>query len=109
MNWRRGLLRLWLVVSVAWAIGSMFWLAHVGAEIAQQQMDNTCNLGMTSEEFGKCVEQAQGPAEGGTWTLAGLRNGWWLLMVAPPILLLVFGAMLFKVFAWVTLGFSAPK
>ena len=110
MNWRRGLLRLWIVASVAWAIGMTIWLTHQGAEFAQLLVDLRCDaLRMTSEEWQECYKNAQGPAEGDTWFLAGLRDGQWLLIMGPPVLLLILGAVVVKTFAWVARGFSGIK
>ncbi len=38
MNWRRGLFRLWAVLSVAWAIPA-FWM------VSDCVIDNTCSAG----------------------------------------------------------------
>jgi H+/Cl- antiporter ClcA len=100
------LLRLWIVASVAWAIGVAIWLMHQGAETAQLFVDIRCNELMNTSEWMQCFREAQGPTEGGTWFLAGLRSGQWLLIVAPPILLLIVGAVVVKTSSWVTRGFS---
>lgn len=110
MNWRRGLLRLWVVASVAWAIGMTIWLTHQGAEFAQLLVDLRCDVSrMTSEEWQECYKNAQGPAEGDTWFWDGLRSGQWLLIVGPPVVLLILGAVVVKTCAWVARGFSEIK
>ena len=110
MNWRRGLLRLWIVASVAWAIGMTIWLTHQGAEFAQLLVDLRCNaLRMSSSEWQECWRKARGPTEGDTWFLAGLRSGQWLLIVGPPVLLLILGAVVVNTCAWVARGFSGIK
>jgi hypothetical protein len=54
-DWRRGLLRLWIVASVAWAIGMTIGLTHQGAEFAQLLVDLQCDaLRMTSAEWQEC-------------------------------------------------------
>jgi hypothetical protein len=107
MNWRRGLLRLWIVAFVARAVGMTIWLVHQGAEFTQLVIDRECSsLRMSPDEWSDCLREARGPTEGDTWFLAGLRSGQWLLVVGPPVLLLILGAVVMKTGAWVARGFS---
>jgi hypothetical protein len=96
--------------SVAWAIGMTIWLTHQGAGFAQLLVDLRCDaLRVTSEEWRQCYKNAQGPAEGDTWFLAGFRSGQLLLIVGPPVLLLILGAVVVKTGAWVARDFSGIK
>lgn len=106
MSWRRGLLRLWVVASALWAIGMASWLVYQGAETAQLLVDLRCDpLKMTSPEWQECWLNARGPTSGDSWFLAGLRSGQWLLIAAPPVVLLILGAVIAKICAWVRRGF----
>ena len=106
INWKRGLFRLWLVASIIWIFGSLFWLLNASSQEAKLLVSLRCNpLEMTNTEWHECYERQKGPAEGGTWFSAGFRSGNWLLLVVPPILALAVGAILIKVTMWIRRGF----
>jgi H+/Cl- antiporter ClcA len=108
LNWRRGLLRLWVVASIAWAIGTTIWLLYRGAETAQL-LAGRCDTLTDTANWADCFRNAQAPAEGDTWFWSGLRSGNWMLIVVPPTLLLFFGAVVVRTCTWVARGFSSDR
>ena len=107
MRVKRGLFRLWVVVSIVWAIGSALWLAWQGAETQQMFVDLNCDP--FKDDFAECWRRWRGPSEGESWFMAGLRSGNWILIAVPPVLLLIFGAIAVKVLGWIVRGFTRPS
>ena len=102
MNWRRGLFRVWVVATAFWLLGSIWWLAHEASETHQLLVEMNCSVfKMSDSEFSKCWEKYRGPSEGDTWLAEGLREGNWLIIFAPPILILVVGIIFIWIVIWV--------
>lgn len=110
MNWRRGLLRMWIVATILWLLGSTWWLLGEGYEQQKLMANLKCDIRtLNLAEYGECFRRQVGPSEGDTWFLAGLRAGNWLLLVAPPVIVLFLGMIFFKVGKWVMRGFSDSR
>ena len=116
MNWQRGLLRLWILMSVAW-VGLIGFLAYGDESLT------TIYRAPTQEESATCIAKLppqlgnQGTAESGAellrcgaekpvkainYTVATLFAGEALV---PPVLLLFLGFAI----GWVLLGFKPAR
>ncbi len=107
MRFHRGYFRLWLVAAVIWIIGSTFWLLQDAAEFADMLVSRDCDIFGDDAEWKACNEKQEGPPGGGTWFTNRFSDGsGWLILLAPPMLLLMFGFVFLKVIGWITSGFK---
>ena len=102
MRVRRGLFRLWIVASILWIVGIIWWMNHQSAEFADGMIRLGCEF--PSPEFGVCVREKRE---------LGYRDFWfkmkslelWAFVALVPILALIAGWIALKVSTWVTRGF----
>ena len=107
MRFHRGFFRLWLVAAVIWIIGSTFWLLQDATEYADMLVSWKCDAFGDSAEWKACYDKQRGPPGGGTWFTNKFSDGiGWLILLAPPVLLLMFGFVFLKVIGWITRGFK---
>ncbi len=107
MNWRRGSLRLWVVLTVLWLVGATGWMAHLGNEQHRQLARLNCEDLLLSDfdAYEECYNRWRGPSSGETWFMVNMREFGWLVWGVPPIVLLIFGGMALKTAGWVSKGF----
>jgi hypothetical protein len=104
MSWRRGLLRLWLLISAIW-IGLVAWIAYYNAVVPRQAAAayNACFEARKADStlgnpFG-CFDGASPFADLVPWSSDIIKYGTWAF--APVIATLVLGFSI----AWVLAGF----
>jgi hypothetical protein len=82
MNWRRGMLRLWIVVSLVWAAGILVWILP---------------------------NPPRSPAEGGGHAFQAGDLAFVIIMMAlPPIAVLIGSVLATGVVRYVVKGFRSP-
>ena len=105
MTWKRGLLRLWLIVSLMWllfaGVSTGFVAAVVGAVSPPPTMAH-CNSLPLKQSF-NCVGQIDAYNRSPPPDMAVAAHDALLLGVIPSLVLLVIGYSL----AWATSGFRA--
>ncbi len=102
MRVRRGLFRLWIVASILWVVGIIWWMNHQSAEFADGMIRLGCEV--SSPEYADCVREKRE---------LGTREFWakmksleiWAFVALFPILALIAGWIVLKVSTWVGRGF----
>jgi hypothetical protein len=104
MNWRRGLLRLWLVLSLAWT-ATVFWATDYPQRIYDP-------LAVVPKYR---LTEAQQAGYSGADVRAFLSNRtpqviaeFVILIVLPPILVAGAGFIGWRIFRWIIRGFAPP-
>ena len=103
MNWRRGLWRLWVVLSIVWVLASTLWVNKIANDEHSFFIAIKCYT--EDPHWAECAEKYSRAASGNTWFVERLNEGYWIVIAVPPVLGLALGAPAFGVLGWVVRGF----
>ena len=104
INWKKGLLRAWVVASIFWVIGIFVWQIYLSSERFDRDMNQYCTEFIFTEQWNECFDTQQERRDQLFWTII-ISLDVAIFFFIPPLLTLGVGAILLKIAVWIGHGF----